>query len=121
MSSWTSISPAEFGRICERLAGVWLSLKGYRILDRNLRVAGREVDILAMRGTTLVVCEVKARRHDRRGTALDAITPAKQRRLRDAGEMLLVSHPEATALRFDVITLDGVHFRHIRGAFDADS
>jgi putative endonuclease len=115
MSSWASISPAELGRLGERVAATWLRLKGYRIVARNLRVGGREVDIVAMRRGVLVVCEVKARRHDGRGTALDAIDEYKARRLSAAAQMLLERHPEARELRIDVITIDGWRLRHLPG------
>ena len=61
--------------------------------------------------------EVKARRHDGRGRALDAVGEHKQGRLAVAGEMLLARHPEARELRFDVITIDGWRIRHLPDAF----
>jgi putative endonuclease len=117
MSSWASISPADLGRRAEVVAAWWLRVRGYRVLGRNVKVGGREVDIVAIRGGVLVVCEVKARRHDGRGAALDAIDGFKQRRLYEAGEMLLERHPRATELRFDVIAVDGLRIRHLPGAF----
>jgi Holliday junction resolvase-like predicted endonuclease len=39
------------------------------------------------------------------------------RRLAEAGEMLLASHPGAERLRFDVITVDGLRITHIPAAF----
>ena len=50
-----------------------MRLRGYRIVGRNVRLAGREVDLLARRGPLLVVCEVKARRTPVRGTPLEAV------------------------------------------------
>ena len=117
MSSWISISPAERGRWAELAAAWWLRARGYRVLARNLRVGGREVDVLARRGDLLVVCEVKARRHHGRGSPLEAVNDAKQRRLLEAGELLLTRHPEVRELRFDVITVDGLRLRHIPDAF----
>ena len=101
----SSISASEYGRLAEAVAATWLRLRGYRIVGRNVRVAGREVDVVARRGKTLVVCEVKARRSGSRGA------PA------EAGEMLLASHPGAERVRFDVITVDGLRITHIPAAF----
>ena len=42
----------------------------------------RGVDIVAVDGTTLVVCEVKTRTGDRCGSPAEAVTPDKVRRLR---------------------------------------
>lgn len=49
------------GLRAETLAAFYLRLKGYRILARNLRVAGGEVDMVARRGNVLVFVEVKYR------------------------------------------------------------
>jgi putative endonuclease len=113
----SSISASEYGRLAETMATAWLRLRGYRIVGRNVRVAGREVDVVARRGTTLVVCEVKARRSRSRGAPAEAVDPRKMRRLAEAGEMLLAAHPGAERLRFDVITVDGLRITHIPAAF----
>ena len=49
------------GRWAETLCVLVLRLKGYRILLRDFRTPVGEVDIVARRGRTLVVIEVKAR------------------------------------------------------------
>jgi putative endonuclease len=112
-----SISASEYGRRAETLATIWLRLRGYRILGRNVRVAGREVDVVARRGRTLVVCEVKARRSRTRGAPAEAVDQRKQRRLAEAGEMLLLANPGVEQVRFDVIAVDGLRVTHVRAAF----
>lgn len=119
MRSSTSISDADYGRLAETAAAWWLRLCGYRIVGRNVRVCGREVDVLARRGRTLVVCEVKARRGGERGHPLDAIDRHKRRRLAEAAEALLAADPGADDVRFDVIAVSGLRLTHLRGAFDA--
>ena len=111
-------SPAVYGRSAERAAAWWLRLHGYRVLDRNLRVAGREVDVVARRGSLLVVCEVKARRHDGRGRPEEAVDERRRRRLLRAGEVLLARHRWACRVRFDVVAVEGLRIRHLPGAFD---
>jgi putative endonuclease len=113
----SSISASDYGRLAETVAAIWLRLRGYRIVGRNVRVAGREVDVVARRGRTLVVCEVKARRGIRRGAPAEAVDPRKQRRLAEAGEMLLAAHPGVERLRFDVIAVDGLRVTHFPAAF----
>jgi putative endonuclease len=39
------------GRRGERLAGWWLRLKGWRILDRRVRTPAGEVDLVARKGS----------------------------------------------------------------------
>ena len=52
---------AELGRIGERCAEWYYRLHGYRILARNFRVRGGELDLVARRGKTVVFAEVKTR------------------------------------------------------------
>jgi len=47
MPSWISISDSEYGRLAETLACWWLRLRGYSVVARNVRVLGREVDVVA--------------------------------------------------------------------------
>lgn len=114
----TPLSAAGYGRRAETVAAWWLRLHGYRVLDRNLRVGGREVDVVARRGRTLVVCEVKARRHRGLGRPEEAVDGRRRRRQHEAGELLLQRHPWADRLRFDVLAIDGWRVRHLPGAFD---
>jgi putative endonuclease len=116
MRRWTSISDSEYGRLAETIACWSLRLRGYSIVARNVRVCGREVDVVARRGRTLVVCEVKARRSGRRGLAEEVVTPWQQRRLRQAAEVLLAADPRARSARVDVIAVHGLRPRHIRAA-----
>ncbi len=50
------------GELGERIASAFLAVKGYEILEKNIRYARREIDILARDGGTLVAVEVKLRR-----------------------------------------------------------
>ncbi len=116
MRRWTSISDSEYGRLAETIACWSLRLRGYSILARNVRVCGREVDVVARRGRTLVICEVKARRSGRRGAPEEMVGPWQQRRLREAAEVLLAADARARSARVDVIAVHGVRPRHIRAA-----
>ena len=60
----------------------WYEREGYEILDRNWRVREGEIDLVVRRGTTVVFCEVKTRRGTGFGFPAEAVTVAKQRRLR---------------------------------------
>lgn len=112
----SSISASEYGRLAETLAATWLRLCGYRIVGRNVRVAGREIDVLARRGRTLVVCEVKARRSGRRGAPEEMVGEWQGRRLREAAEVLLAADPRARSARVDLIAVHGLRPRHISAA-----
>lgn len=51
----------KLGRNAELLAAIWLRLKGYKILEKRLRLKSGEIDLIAKRGKTIAFVEVKAR------------------------------------------------------------
>jgi putative endonuclease len=109
------------GREGEQAAVSYLEDRGFRILDRNWRCAGGEIDIVAAERHTFVVCEVKTRSGTRYGTPLDAVGQAKRRRLRRLAALWLSAH----GTRFDQIRIDvlgllrdgagGFTIEHVRG------
>ncbi len=109
-------SNVERGRRGEDLAVDWYRRQGFEILDRNWQVPrshGRgELDLIARRGSTVVIGEVKARSSDRFGHGVEAVTWDKQRRIRRlAGAWIeLVGRPLGLSMadvRCDVIDIDG--------------
>ncbi|MEM8960859.1 MAG: YraN family protein [Acidobacteriota bacterium] len=111
------------GRVGEREAVAWLKRHGMRILDRNVTTKAGEIDIVARDGDTLVYVEVKARADSSHGSALDAVTPAKQRRVARAGALDLARRRWTGPCRFDVLALDWHDgewcFTHVPDAFFA--
>jgi putative endonuclease len=91
----------------EELVARWYADAGYRVLDRNWRCREGELDVVVARGMVLVFCEVKTRRSTAFGVPAEAVTFAKQRRLRILAMRWLDAHPEARArtLRFDVASV----------------
>jgi len=112
-----ALSDQRYGRLAETLAAWALRLRGFRVVGQNVRIGGREVDLLARRGPLLVVCEVKARRGSLFGTPADAVGPHKRRRLREAAEMLMADDQSVERVRFDVIAVSGFGVRHLPEAF----
>ena len=114
------------GALGEDLAVSFLEGKRYRILERNYRCKGGEVDIVARdpRDKSLVFVEVKARRDLSYGVPQLAVTPFKQRQLSKAALTWLVKHrSQDAAARFDVIAIllaDGAApmIEHIVNAFE---
>jgi putative endonuclease len=116
----SSVARQFSGAFAEWISAGWLRIKGYRILKRNYRVRGGELDIVAERRETLVFIEVKFRRSDRFGRAEEFVDSRKQKRLRLAARTYMSSegvNPEHKNHRFDVIAIDRFHVRHIKNAF----
>ena len=122
-----SETPARPGELGESRACAYLRSLGYEIVERNFRVRQGEIDIVARRDGTTVFVEVKEREGDSHGSALEAVTRGKMRRVIRAAQMFALAHGlTETALRFDVIAIDidgeGVaRIRHEPGAFDASA
>jgi putative endonuclease len=93
------------GRRGEWVAALLLMAKGYRILGFRLRTPQGEIDILAQRGRTLAVVEVK-RRTDLTA-ALEAVGVDQRERLRRAGVNLAARRPQlaGAAVRLDLVSL----------------
>ncbi len=92
----------------ERVAQ-WYLANGYKIVARNWR-GGRtgEIDIVASKSGTIVFCEVKTRSSNKFGSPVEAITWAKQRRIRQLASMYLAAHPaRAQQVRFDAGSVMG--------------
>ncbi len=111
------------GTLGEQAAVKSLIDQGYRILHRNYRVRGGDLDIVCERNGIVVFCEVKTRTSALFGLPEEAVTFAKRRRLRRlALEYIQREGLHARSLRFDVISvaLSGgrvAELRHLANAF----
>jgi putative endonuclease len=95
------------GTLGEQAACAALEASGYRILHRNYRVRGGELDIVAECDGTLVFCEVKTRTSATYGLPEEAVTITKRRRIRKlALEYIQREGKHAPELRFDVIAVN---------------
>ncbi|MCG8591817.1 MAG: YraN family protein [Proteobacteria bacterium] len=109
----------------EKRAARFLARRGYRIVARNVRAGGVELDLVAAKRDLLVFVEVKTRRSERYGSAAAGLGAAQRRRLLRGAHAYLVRQTERPArIRFDVIacTLEARarwRVRHWPGAFDA--
>lgn len=114
------------GELGEEIAANFLIARGFRILERNFRCKGGEVDIIARDpgDKSLVFVEVKARRGLSYGVPQLAVTPFKQRQISKAAlTWLSKNRLHDTNARFDVIAIilapDGRHkVEHIVNAFE---
>ncbi len=91
------------GAAGEVLAARFLRDNGYELLAANYRCRLGEIDIIATDGAYIIFVEVKTRQADARYLPREAVTSAKQQRLRATAMLYLQQHPTELALRFDVI------------------
>ena len=116
-------SSHRLGQFGERLAVQHLQSKGYRIRERNFRTREGEIDIIAEGHGVLAFVEVRARRGGAMGSALESLTPTKQRRLLGLAEAYAQDRPDLPPQhRIDLIALDLatdgrlLSLQHIEGA-----
>ncbi len=109
----------------ESMACRLLEKQGYRILARNFRCRGGEIDVIAQDGEVVVFIEVKERCDASHGAACEAVTREKRRRIIHAARFFAARQGLSEGwIRFDVVSIDwdsqgAAHTRHDRGAFDA--
>ena len=107
------------GLLAEQLAIWYLRLKGYRIIRRRWRTPVGEIDLLASRGRTLVIVEVKHRATI--AQALDCVSRRQSQRLLHAMRYAVSVLPRYNTYswRCDLIALAPRHWpRHIVSAFE---
>jgi len=95
----TRLSTFARGRAAERRVAWHYRLRGYRILARNVRAGGVELDLIVRRGRRLVFCEVKLKEGPRFGDPLEAVDEWKRERLRRGAQAWLLEHPALAELR----------------------
>jgi putative endonuclease len=106
-------------------AAAWLETCGWRVLARNLRSGGVEIDLVATRGREVAFVEVKARRSRVAGAPEEAVDARKRARLVRGASAWLATHGRpGQRARFDVIACEldpsgAWHLRHYESAFDA--
>jgi putative endonuclease len=114
----------ERGVQAERIAALYLRLKGYRVIAKRYRNHYGEIDLLAVRGKTLAVVEVKAR--GKLADCAEAVPIYKQQKIMRALEGLMASQSKIAGLartserniRFDVIWIvRGLLPRHLKDAW----
>ena len=106
------------GAAAEQLAADYLQRQGLKLLERNFRVRGGEIDLICRDGKATVFVEVRLRSRGDFGGAAASITAAKQARLILAARHWLLRHGE-TPCRFDCILLDGLESNNIEWLCDA--
>lgn len=89
----------------ERLARLFLALKGYSFLEKRFKTSVGEIDLIMRDGTCLVVVEVKVRGTLAQG--LEAMTRRNQKRVQNAFLSFLTRHPQYVLndVRFDLVVI----------------
>jgi putative endonuclease len=104
MERMDRIDSRELGRRGERRAAWFYRLRGYRIVDRNVRSRSGEIDLVVRRGKTLVICEVKTRQTLAAGAGHEAVDREKREQLFRLADRYVVKFPQLQ-IRYDILSL----------------
>jgi putative endonuclease len=87
--SKASIQKSDLARRGEDLVASLLEERGFTIIGRNVRIGRLELDVIARRGSLVVVCEVRSRRSAHPVFPAETILGKKLERVRRATAMWL--------------------------------
>ena len=117
-------SKNETGRLGEELTAYYLQRSGYRIIKRNYRIKGGEIDIIAANADIIAFVEVKTRDLMALEKGVQAVKSRKQSLVIRTAEEYLYRNPCELQPRFDIseVTVKNgkiVDFRYFDNAFCA--
>lgn len=106
------------GEKSEQLANLFLTNQGLKTIDKNFRCKYGELDLIMRDDKTLVIVEVRFRKSNKYGGALESITHKKQSRIIAATNYYLLINKINSPIRFDVIAMSNdIDIQWIKNAF----
>lgn len=106
------------GRWSERLAAIWLMLKGYRILGRRVKTKAGEIDLIA-KSPSGVICFIEVKARSGETLAAEAVMGRQRGRIVRASTLWLGRRSVET--RFDMVTIvPGRLPHHVKDAWRPD-
>jgi len=111
----------ELGKAGEQMAVAFLQQNGYRIRQTNYIYQKAEIDIIAQKGDTLAVVEVKTRSSIEFGLPQDFVKPKKIQLLVKAVNEYIDRNDLDVQVRFDIIAIfkndNNYKIEHLKDAF----
>ena len=111
----------ELGKQGEQLAIELLQKNSYTILETNWTFQKAEIDIIAQKGNTLAIVEVKTRSSIDFGLPQDFVKSKKIQLLVKAVNEYVSSHDLDVEIRFDIVAIhkenSKYHIEHLEDAF----
>ncbi len=106
------------GASAEQAAADYLVRQGLKLVARNFRCRGGEIDLIMRDGETLVFVEVRSRARADFGGAAASITATKQARIILAARHYLAQHSVDAPCRFDAVLLQAGQLQWLPAAFE---
>ncbi len=96
------MTKSEIGRLGEDNVCIYLENLGYRIIARNYRIRGGEIDIIAQNSEYTAFVEVKSRKPDSLVSGFEAVNKRKQSLIIKTAGDFCCKNPDILQPRFDV-------------------
>lgn len=104
------MNTTAIGKCAEQAAALYLQRQGYRVVDRNWRTRWCEIDLVAVKGDTVTLVEVKYRRRRQWGSGVEYISRAKHKQMSFAAEFWQACHDWPGPLYLAAIEVEGATF-----------
>jgi len=115
--------PGILGNRAEKLALNYLQKQGLRFHQKNYHCRYGEIDLILWHQEYLVFVEVRYRKNQQFGGALESVDQHKQRKLNLSAQCYLMQHKKLNDIpcRFDILCMNGdlkaPHYLWIKNAF----
>lgn len=97
----------QTGKLGEKIAEKYLVKKGYKIISRNFRIRGGEIDLIVIKDNTVVYVEVKTRTGRKFGLPEESVGKHKLYFLERTSQFFRQQNPELPKQeRIDVIAVE---------------
>lgn len=98
------------GRNAEQKALRFLRKNGLHLICKNFRCRLGEIDLIMVEENTIIIVEVRYRKHSRFASAAHSVDRHKQSKLAKTAAIFLGRHPQYAAfrVRFDVVAINQV-------------
>ncbi|MEQ9116081.1 MAG: YraN family protein [Rickettsiales bacterium] len=105
------------GILAEKIAQIFLNIKGYRILNKRYKTRFSEVDLIAYKNRTIIFIEIKYRKQF--SLEFNPLSHSQLTRIRKTANIFITTHRAYVdcQIRFDVILIKFFSIRHIVNAF----
>ena len=97
------MNSVEIGSIGEDYACAYLTKMGYEIVERNYRIKGGEIDIIAVNTEYIAFVEVKSRRPDSMVSGFDAVNKRKKGLIIKTAKDFCRKNPNMLQPRYDIV------------------
>lgn len=107
------------GDAAEDRALAHLEKHGLTLVARNFRCKCGEIDLIMTDDDVLVFVEVRFRKREDYGSALESVTASKQKKIHNSAQYYLQTKAlgESQAIRFDVVAMSPNDIQWIQHAF----